>query len=157
MNDIHIPVCHVDLMEGVEAGNPGILDKHALINYSTMVDALPVWLEALGRDNLQSASTLWFEQLYSALKAATEGLGIVISPLMLVLDDIIAGRMVAPFGLMDAKRRPYYVCVLKTPSTDPVVKCFADWLRQEGRDSERSAQAWVESMGWASGAFTSPA
>jgi LysR family glycine cleavage system transcriptional activator len=154
MSDLHLPVCHADLIDSSGPVDPRILEKHALISYSTMVDAWQLWKNEAGCPDLQPAGTLQFEQMYFAIQAAAEGLGVVIAPLVLVLDEIIAGQLVAPFGLLAARRRPYYACYVNTPSADPLVEAFCEWLLQEGRDSERSAAAWIESMGWEKHPFT---
>jgi LysR family glycine cleavage system transcriptional activator len=83
--------------------------------------------------------------MYFSLQAALEGLGIVLVPLFLAIDDIVAGRLCAPFGLLGAKRRNYYANFPPDRATDPVLRGFFSWLSQEGRDTEQSIHAWSES------------
>jgi LysR family glycine cleavage system transcriptional activator len=91
---------------------------------------------------------LQFEQMYFALQAAAEGLGLVLVPLFLVADDIIAGRLCAPFGMTAARKRQYFANALLNPTPDPVVDTFYEWLLKEGRDTEQSIDLLASSMGW---------
>lgn len=148
MTELFLPICHVDLIGTTQKPDPEILSKHTLISYSTKKDAWHEWSTAAGFPELPATSNLEFEHLYFAIQAATEGLGIVIAPLSHVFDDILAGNLIAPFGLHAARRVPHLASFVNTPSVDPVVQAFVEWLQEQGRDTERSVAAWSESMGW---------
>ncbi len=147
MTETIVPVCHVDLLErGLRT--PGDLARQTLINYATAPYAWADWLAAAGALGLQGASSLDFEQMYFALQAAAEGLGLALVPLFLVADDIIAGRLCAPFGSLGAMQRRYYANLpLKSEPSAPV-GLFCDWLLREGRDTEAAINQWARSMGW---------
>lgn len=157
MTDLFLPVCHVDLINTTKEPNPEILGKQTLISYSTKRDAWSEWSTAGGFTDLPHAGTLEFEQLYFAIQAATEGLGVVIAPLTLVFDDILAGTLIAPFGLFAARRVPHLVSFVNMPTIDPVVQAFVEWLQEQGRDTERSVTSWSESLGWGRDPFCSAA
>jgi LysR family glycine cleavage system transcriptional activator len=148
MTEVVVPVCHTDLLEQGLHG-PEDLQHHTLIRYATEPYNWPDWLEAVGVKELQGANTLHFEQMYFALQAAAEGLGVVLVPLFLVVDDIMAGRLCAPFGLRAAMQRQYYTNVPLLAARQPVVRAFCEWLQREGRDTEESIGSWAHGMGWA--------
>lgn len=148
MTDIYLPVCHVDLIQGSHAPDPDILKSHTLLSYATKPNAWSEWLTAAGMPDAPHGSTLRFEQLYFAIEAAEQGLGVVVAPLSQVLDEIITGKLVAPFGLHAARRVACYASFVNTPAVDPVVQAFFEWLQEQGRDTERSVTSWSESMGW---------
>ena len=79
---------------------------------------------------------------------AAEGLGVVLVPLFLVVDDIISGRLCAPFGLLAPMRRQYFFNVPSSSQKSEVASIFCDWLLREGRDTETSIDAWSAEMGW---------
>ena len=110
--------------------------------------AWPAWLSAAGVPGQQPASNLNFEQMYFALQAAAEGLGLVLVPLFLVTDDIIKGQLCAPFGSLGAMQRRYYTNVPMCAEPAPLVGDFSDWLLREGRDTEAAIGQWARSMGW---------
>lgn len=149
MTEIITPVCHVDLLDGLCSGKPQDLRGQTLISYGTEPYAWADWLETAGVPRLRPANTLHFEQMYFALQAASEGLGIVLVPLFLVIDDVVAGRLCLPFGLRAAKRRTYFANFDSGAQSGSVVREFCAWLQQEGRDTEQSAADWVTGKGWA--------
>ena len=147
MTETIVPVCHADLLErGLRA--PQDLAQHTLIHYATAPYAWAEWRLAAGVPALQPASSLNFEQMYFALQAAAEGLGIVLVPLFLVADDIIAGRLCAPFGTLGAKQRRYYASQPQLRESGTLVAAFCDWLLREGQDTESSIDQWARGMGW---------
>ncbi|MDN8617373.1 transcriptional regulator GcvA [Variovorax ginsengisoli] len=156
MTELVVPVCHTDLLERGRLRDPGDLRHHTLIRYATEPYSWPDWLEAAGERDLQAANTLHFEQMYFALQAAAEGLGIVLVPLFLVVDDIVAGNLCAPFGLLAALQRQYYANVPLSGKRSPAVRAFCDWLAREGRDTEDSIANWANSMGWSISAIAPP-
>ncbi|MEK7944641.1 transcriptional regulator GcvA [Pigmentiphaga sp. YJ18] len=148
MTEIIAPVCHVDLQESLALSHPRDLEAHTLISYATEPYAWSEWLEAAGVAGLKPANTLGFEQMYFALQAASEGLGLAMVPLFLAIDEILAGRLCVPFGPLGVKRRTYYANSAATLKAQTLTSDFCDWLQQEGRDTEQSITAWAASQGW---------
>jgi LysR family glycine cleavage system transcriptional activator len=72
----------------------------------------------------------------------------VLVPLFLVVDDIIAGRMCAPFGLLGARQRRYYANASLSTHESPIIAGFCEWLLKEGQDTEQSIDQWSSAMGW---------
>ncbi len=136
MTELILPVCHPDLCE---TGIPD-LSRQTLIAYATEPVPWAEWLAAAGMPGLRPAATLDFEQMYFALQAAQEGLGLALVPAFLVLDDIAAGRLAAPFGMRGARRRRYFANAARHT---PAVEAFIAWLEREGRDTERAMEEWA--------------
>lgn len=149
MTELIVPVCHVDLLEGGALVRPHDLAQHTLLSYQTEPHAWVDWLAAAGLPSgFRAAGQLNFEQMYFALQAAAEGLGVVLVPLFLVADDIAAGRLAAPFGTFAAKERGYYANVRATLARHAGTEVLCDWLQREGRDTEQSIAAWARGHGW---------
>lgn len=148
MTEIIAPVCHVDLLETLRGARPKDLRHHTLISYGTEPYAWADWLKAAGAPKLHPANTLQFEQMYFALQAASEGLGLALVPLFLVIDDIVSGRLCLPFGQLAAKRRTYFANYEDRHRASPAVSAFCEWLQQEGRDTEQSTADWAAAQGW---------
>lgn len=148
MSELIVPVCHTDLLDHGRLRVPDDLRRHTLIGYATEPYTWPEWLDKAGVAGLQGVGTLRFEQMYFALQAAAEGLGIVLVPLFLVVDDIVSGRLCAPFGLLAAMQRQYYANTAPGAARNPMVEAFCDWLVREGRDTEESIGHWAGGMGW---------
>ncbi|MGE0802047.1 MAG: transcriptional regulator GcvA [Lautropia sp.] len=143
MTETIAPVCHVDLLERGALAKPADLARQTLINFMTEPYSWNEWLQAVGCAGLKPAGVLNFEQMFFALQAAVEGLGLVLVPLFLVADDIVAGRLCSPFGQIGAMQRRYYASVENSPTVNPAAAGFIDWLLREGRDTEASLENWA--------------
>ena len=149
MTEIIAPVCHADLVESGALRTPADLPHQTLIHYATEPYSWSAWLRTTGLPSMPDAAALNFEQMYFALQAAAEGLGVVLVPLFLVADDIVAGRLSAPFGLLGALERRYYANTPVASQRSPAVAEFFDWLMEEGLSTERFIAQWVREMQWA--------
>ncbi|MBL0946296.1 MAG: transcriptional regulator GcvA [Hydrogenophaga sp.] len=149
MTEIIVPVCHADLVESGGLRTPADLARQTLLHYATEPYPWSAWQRAAGLAPTAGASALNFEQMYFALQAAAEGLGVVLVPLFLVADDIGAGRLAAPFGLQGAMQRRYYANTALASARNPAVAEFLAWLAEEGRSTERFIAEWAKEMGWA--------
>ncbi|WP_269458531.1 LysR substrate-binding domain-containing protein [Variovorax sp. HW608] len=143
-----LPICHPDLAEDGQLRAPQDIARHTVISYATEPYAWSEWLQTAGAPDVQPKQSLKFEQMYFALQAACEGLGLVLVPLFLVLDDIIAGKLCAPFGALGVKRRNYYASYSESSEAYPAVTQFCEWLQSEGAATERSIDEWARSQGW---------
>jgi LysR family glycine cleavage system transcriptional activator len=156
MTEIIMPVCHSELRERLRLETVDDLAKHTLISYATEPVRWDDWLREAGAGELRAANSLHFEQMYFALQAATEGLGVVLVPLFLVIDDVLAGRLCLPLGLRAARRRTYYANTPATHPLTPALTAFQDWLQQEGQATERSIADWIAAQGLGVGGRVSP-
>jgi LysR family transcriptional regulator, glycine cleavage system transcriptional activator len=148
MTETIVPICHPDLMERGRLQSPADLAKHTLINYDTEPLTWPDWLAAASVPSLHPENQLRFEQMYFALQAAAEGLGVVLVPLFLVADDIIAGKLCAPFGMLAARQRRYYANSPLSLPNSPVIDSFNEWLMTAGQETEKSIGDLAASMAW---------
>jgi LysR family glycine cleavage system transcriptional activator len=148
MTEIIVPICHLDLLENGQLKSPSDLAGHTLISYSTEPLSWAEWLPKAGLKAPIQTQHLEFEQMFFALQAAAEGLGVVLVPLFLVADDIIAGRLCAPFGLTGARKRQYFANTPATAHSYPAMVSFVEWLQREGHDTEQSIELLSDTMGW---------
>jgi LysR family glycine cleavage system transcriptional activator len=146
MTESIVPVCHADLAESGGLRTPADLARHTLIRYTTEPYPWSTWFRAAGVPETAGASTLHFEQMFFALQAASEGLGVVLVPLFLVADDIVAGSLCAPFGFLGAMHRHYFANTSPASAHNPVLAEFRAWLIEEGRSTEQAIAAWKQEM-----------
>lgn len=146
MTEEILPICHTDLLARGSLRVPADLRRQTLISYDTEPVSWRDWLGLAGTGELRPLHSLQFEQMFFALQAAAEGLGVVLVPLFLVADDVIAGRLSAPFGFGLSHQRKYYVCSAARPDPGDVPAAFIEWLLQEGRDTEQSIHALGQAM-----------
>lgn len=87
---------------------------------------------------VQMPPTLAFEQLFFALQAAVDSLGIALAPEALVKDDLARGRLVAPFGGRALGDRAYTLIHPARSAKSSSLRLLAQWLVAEGRGRTES-------------------
>ncbi|MCB8821651.1 LysR substrate-binding domain-containing protein [Microvirga rosea] len=108
--------------------DPGDLKGAPLLHTVTRRYAWPDWLARAAGGARVDLSGTEYEHFYYMLEAATAGLGIGIAPWQLVIDDIQAGRLVAPFGFIPSGMD--YVAV-RRPQRSRKAQAFCAWLETE--------------------------
>jgi DNA-binding transcriptional LysR family regulator len=73
-----------------------------------------------------------FEHFYLTIQAATGGLGVMMGPITLVVDELREGRLAAPLAGPLLRSRGYYVYV-------PDDRLFRTWLKAIGAKAEAEA------------------
>nr|WP_316629512.1 LysR substrate-binding domain-containing protein [uncultured Brevundimonas sp.] len=108
---------------------------------ATFLQAWTVWADLAGV-TLSEASEREFAHNHSLVEAAASGLGVAIAPWAFVAPDVMAGRLVAPFGFVE--RASWFAFLRPEGRRDVAVDAFRDWLVAEG---ERSPPPPIPSTG----------
>jgi LysR family glycine cleavage system transcriptional activator len=148
MTELIAPVCHVDLLERGALATPADLTKHTLLTYLTEPYDWRQWLLSAGGEMSSAQSTLRFEQMYFALQATQDRLGIGLFPLFLVIDDLVSRRLCVPFGPLGLRKRAYSALFRDEVKDLAVIRDFCGWLSDSGRETEQVTMNWAQSMGW---------
>jgi LysR family glycine cleavage system transcriptional activator len=123
------PVCGPQLLNGSRPlKQPEDLRHHTLLHVSALRDEWKTWLTANGLGDIKPARELTFDQIATALQAASEGLGIALGYTHLVADDLNAGRLLVPFKCEISGDFAYYVVYPESAPVRPHVAAFKDWL-----------------------------
>jgi DNA-binding transcriptional LysR family regulator len=104
------------------------LARAPLLHTITRPYAWDDWAARIGWLRSSSPSGTDYEHFYYMLEAATAGLGVCIAPWQLVMDDIQAQRLVAPFGFIPSGMN--YVAV-RRPRRSRKAQAFCAWLAEE--------------------------
>lgn len=134
------PVLSPELAQRVALHHPADLADPALaplcLHTRTRRNAWAMWGAAAGADAdaplappAQAAPE--FEHYYFTLEAAVRGLGIAIAPWHLVMDDVSAGRLVAPLGFVPSGYD--YVVRRRASGPLPRLDVFCGWLQAQAR------------------------
>ncbi|WP_213773743.1 LysR substrate-binding domain-containing protein [Bradyrhizobium sp. dw_78] len=142
------PVCHVDLLARGRLNSPDDLHHHTLITYLTEPYDWSQWLAQAGEVMTPQQETLRFEQMFFALQATQERMGIGLFPLFLVIDELMAGQLCLPFGELGLRKREYRSFYQTENDNLPAIADFTTWLADAGRETERFMRDWARSMGW---------
>jgi len=129
LSDILVPVASPDLIadhdpiESVE----DLLDFQ-LLHVGTRSNAWPDWLRGADVDAPPASKGLTFGHFFSALQAARDGLGIAISPKVLVEADIASGNLFVPIEQHVPNAGKYYVLGLERHWNLRKTTVFREWL-----------------------------
>ncbi|MBI1906945.1 MAG: LysR family transcriptional regulator [Rhodocyclales bacterium] len=129
------PVLAPSLATRIKVREPPDLDGKPLLHTSSRANAWQMWGESVGCPlALQGGQA--FEHYYFTLEAAIGGLGICIAPWHLVIDDIRAGRLLAPLGFQESGYR--YVAQRRR-QTNRKLDRFCEWLKVQARETPAPA------------------
>jgi LysR family glycine cleavage system transcriptional activator len=103
----------------------------SLLHTKTRPAAWREWCEGQGV-SFPLETSPEFEHYYFTLEAAVAGLGIAVAPWHLVMDDIHAGRLVAPLGFQESD---YQYVARRRGDANPRLDIFCDWLEQQARET----------------------
>ncbi|GAB2486164.1 LysR family transcriptional regulator [Comamonas humi] len=125
------PVLAPPLAARLGLREPGDLAGQALLHTRTRRNAWDMWCQSMGvaLPGLHGGAGTEFEHYFFTLEAAVRGLGIAVAPWHLVMDDLAAGRLLAPLGF----QRSGYRYVAQRRAGDggrgqPRLDRFCDWL-----------------------------
>ncbi len=133
------PVCAPALLDkGPPLKEVGDLARHTLLVDEIVVihgkgPSWQSWFAAAGLPDDIGARTRRFGQANMVVQAALEGLGVALGREPLVIDELIAGRLVRPFNIVAPSDFSYYLVCPKDRLDDWRVKAFRDWLLAEAR------------------------
>lgn len=100
-----------------------------LLHTTSRPQAWPSWAQQNAIEPKELKYGQGFEHLYYMLEAAVAGLGVAIAPEPLVVQDLKAGRLVAPWGF---KQTPAQLALwLPKRAADGRARQLAQWLKAE--------------------------
>ncbi|VVN36365.1 LysR family transcriptional regulator [Pseudomonas fluorescens] len=112
-----------------------LLDE-PLLHTTSRPQAWPSWAQQNHLDAKALKLGQGFEHLYYLLEAAVAGLGVAIAPEPLVIEDLNAGRLVAPWGFCETPAQ--LALWLPKRAADGRARQLAQWLKNELRQSDHS-------------------
>jgi LysR family glycine cleavage system transcriptional activator len=132
-----VPLCAPALARGKNAlRRPADLGNHTLLHNPGPVD-WRAWADAAGLGNLDTRRGPRFNQTSIAIEAAVDGLGVVLARTALAAQDIVAGRLIQPFGPALPAAFAYYIVCPAAAAHRPAIKAFRDWLIAEAAEDAK--------------------
>lgn len=120
------------LAKNMHITSMGDVQHLPLLHTRTRRNAWSMWAAAAGvtLTTERIATGAEFEHYYFTLEAAVQGLGVAVTPWHLVIDDLQAGRLLAPLGFVESG---YHYVAQHRRSAHPQLKIFCDWLSTQAR------------------------
>lgn len=125
------PVCSPTLAQRLRL--PEDLYKVPLLDIEPTPEDWTLWLRKAGLDGQRVDRRTSFPFHAFALQAAQDGLGVAMGLHPYVVDDLQAGRLVAPFALEVPKPLGWYFVYRQGAERQPGLAEFRAWVRQEAR------------------------
>lgn len=133
------PVCAPTLLDR----GPPLKKASDLAHHTLLVDEVVViqgkapswqsWFSKAGLSSEIGARTRRFGQANMVVQAAIEGLGVALGREPLVIDELMAGRLVRPFDIVAQSVFSYFLVCPKGRLDDRQVKAFRTWLLAEAK------------------------
>jgi DNA-binding transcriptional LysR family regulator len=128
------PVLAPALAARLDLQHPQDVEHAPLLHTSTRRYAWADWAARAANWQVSDLPGAEYEHFYYMLEAATGGLGVCIAPWQLVLDDLRAQRLMAPFGFVPSGMD--YVAV-RRPRRNRKAEVFCAWLAREAEKTPK--------------------
>jgi LysR family transcriptional regulator, glycine cleavage system transcriptional activator len=119
---------------------PRDLKAHTLLHAPGPLD-WRAWLEAAGADvgpgGIDVRRGPRFNQASMSIEAAVDGVGVALARTALVAQDLVAGRLVQPFGPALKAPFAYYIVCPEAVGNRPKLRAFRDWLLAEAAEDAK--------------------
>lgn len=132
------PVCAVSYADTHQAplAQPSDLPGHILIHDDIwpLLQTVPgwrAWLDAAGHPEISAEKGRHYSQSNLSIHAAIAGFGVCLGRSPLVIDDLVSGRLVRPFGPAVPTGYAYYFVCPPQALKVPKIRNFREWLLAE--------------------------
>lgn len=140
------PVASPALLHGGEPlRDPRDLRRHTILFSSIQQANWRVWLNHVDVQ-VDWDRGLFFENSSLAYHAAREGAGVTMGQPLFLADDLMAGRLVAPFSLALRSDIPYVLTCPANRAHLPQVVAFRDWLTEAIAEAETQLEDYLAHM-----------
>ncbi len=126
-----LPVCGPRLAKRL--ASPADLARVTLLDVRHSPGDWSTWLARAGVGEASLRRRQVFEYYAFALQAAIDGLGVALALAPYVVDDLAAGRLVAPFRLVVPKPEGWFLTHRRGEEAGEAFGAFRDWLREEAK------------------------
>jgi LysR family glycine cleavage system transcriptional activator len=142
-----LAVCAPELIERRPIASPQDLLELPLIEAATANVSWADWFVRADCALSPKARFTRFEQMFFAVEAALDGLGVALLPSALIVDDLAAKRLMLAYDLRGMYERDYSYVLSPLDRTYKAATLFGDWLSKQGEDSNHFSRAVIGSSG----------
>jgi LysR family glycine cleavage system transcriptional activator len=131
LDDRSTPVIAPGLLERFAIDRPIDLLRCPLLHARLRPNAWKQWLEASGVAVPGTVGGTFFDNIFLSVEAAVNGVGVAISPLILVEEDLKAGRLIAPFPELFTEGPGFHVLFRPAAAAERNERRFLTWLEEK--------------------------
>lgn len=130
ISEVLLPVCSPRLLGG-KPMDFADLAKYTLIHSTNRLTDWSQWLEHCGVALDRKGGEMFLGNSYLAYQAAIDGLGMAMAQQALVQQDLVDGRLVAPFPQRFHTKRTYHLTYLANRRNLSQIVSFREWILSE--------------------------
>lgn len=132
MDEMLVPVC-IPSLPGRNRRDASALLDLTLIQHSHRPTAWREWFKDVGLHHPNPTAGPVFEQYQMGIEAALSGLGAVLMPPFMILDELAAGRFVPMHDMLVRSPWSYYLIYPRIKRSKPAIQKLRTWLRGEAK------------------------
>ncbi len=141
-DSIYFPVCSPALLaSGAPLRRPEDLRHHTLLYSPRQVKYWRAWFAKTGVSGINFDRGIMFDSSPMAYRAARQGAGVALGKLVNLTDDLIAGRLAAPFEQTVRSDQPYCVVCLRRRANALAIVAFREWVIGQVQETDQRARA----------------
>lgn len=135
-----IPVCSPSLVARKPILEPADVSQHRLIHVSKRIDEWRTWFEAANTEYRENRKGLVLSSGSLAAGAAVRGLGIALTDVSLISEEIQSGELITPLDIPLPKNKSFYLVYAKNRPAGYAMRMFRDWIMEQmSKDADQSA------------------
>lgn len=148
LDEAILPVCAPGLAEGGKLLALPLLHVEGETSDSGWL-SWPEWGQRQGLEDTKLRRGPRYPQSAMALQAALDGQGVALCGLALAIDDLGAGRLVAPLGTAGALKTHYAYRMVSAAKREPtaIQRTFVAWIGEEARKTGEIMAAFLRGEG----------
>lgn len=136
LEEFVLPVCAPSLLSRPPGlHRPEDLEHYALLHDDAGEDKRFIdwtsWLKIAGVEGVDPTRGMQFSNSSFVIMSAIAGEGVALAKLALCIEELVAGRLVQPFGPMVPMGRSYWIVTTPEKARWPKVRKFVAWLKEE--------------------------
>ncbi|MGE0714114.1 MAG: LysR substrate-binding domain-containing protein [Alphaproteobacteria bacterium] len=132
--DALTPVCSPATAKTLRS--PRDLAAHNLLHSMMRSDAWELWLASEGLADLRARRATKLANAAVTYRAAIEGLGVALGQMPYIREDLVAGRLVAPFERILRTGSGYHLAFARRKACYPSISAFRRWIREVPKDGD---------------------
>ncbi|MBB4234741.1 LysR family transcriptional regulator [Rhizobium esperanzae] len=136
MDEVLVPMCSPALLKSGTPADARLLVDLTLIQHLHRPTAWREWFKDVGIDHPHPNTGPRFEQYQMGIEAANSGLGAILMPPFMVMEELQSGRLVPLHKVAIPSPWRYYLVYPKSKRSKPAVQKLRTWLRGEARRTE---------------------
>lgn len=137
LTEIYQPYCAPAFLEQHNIRTPEDLRRRMLIKTALNIISWDEWLTLHGVEiDDNPVGTIQLDPSHLAIKAAGEGVGIILDSSVLVAEDVANGMLIAPFPNLSRPGVGYWMYTPSAHSLRPSVMAVRDWLKAAAGDDQ---------------------